>query len=599
MTTCSTYKSPPLCIGDFTLQNPSTKVADSSTMANYAAEHIEIGGAKINCFLLRGVHAQGLLMDLTGNGIPLSSSTATGSDVSDAFNISPLGWASSLTGDAVISTPAYIGYYFGTKKTVSGTEKYNPSVDVVQHITTLKIQQGPNVQNRVIQARIERATGSLSASQTFSGVGNGELSALRPGYSSRASTLYVVANTATNFSITSSLDGYAGTYDIGTEDFGCRDILFRIDQGSTPFSAGDAFTINLNLNWVRVDVVNLPNTPNLETVNINHSVSSPYWRIVPLLFNGGNTDSWEVLKLEMIDYQATQLDNIQDTLFMENRDRDYATSSIQIKCAYQPQESIGDLGKFGFSLMDQYAFTCSFARMVELLGRPIIIGDIIEVTPELQYDQNLRPVKRFLEVVDCSWATEGFTPGWTPLLYRFLANQVLPSQETRDIFGTPETQQYSIDDSSFFCGIGQQQTSPVNITNENAAKAQDAVPETGQDSSTIASGMPQVPTPQAVPNAGRGQTDQRDMYIEDGLPPDGIAYGEGYVLPDNVGATDGEYFRLNYASELNVSPRLFRFSIAKMRWLYQETDRRGEYSSMKPSLRNALTSLTARPLNQL
>jgi hypothetical protein len=333
---------------------------------------------------------------------------------------------------------------------------------------------------------------------------------------------------------------------------------------------------------------------------VEPSAPSPYWRLVPLFFNGGAGDRWEVNKLELIDYQSTQLDNIEDPVFMENRDRDYATSSIPLKCAYQPIDSIGDLGKYGFSILDQFAFTCSFARMVQVLGRPIIIGDIIEITPELMYDQNLIPVKKFLEVSDCAWSAEGFSPSWEPLLYRFTANQVLPGQETRDIFGTPDQQAYDIDDGTFFSHVGQLQDSPLTVTENIKAEVADAVPETGQDPSSIASGMPSIPAAkEGLPLSGRGESDQKDMYVEDGIPPDGAPYSEGFTLPDVATSSDGDYFRLNYAPELNIPTRLFRFSLLKMRWIYQEADMRGTYSSMKPSLRNALVSMTAKPLDAL
>ena len=71
--------------------------------------------------------------------------------------------------------------------------------------------------------------------------------------------------------------------------------------------------------------------------------------------------------------------------------------------------------------------------MIEKLGRPIIIGDIIEVCPEMAYDQNMNLVKKYLEVTDAGWSAEGYTPGWTPLLYRFTAQQLIPGQEHRDI----------------------------------------------------------------------------------------------------------------------------------------------------------------------
>jgi hypothetical protein len=588
------YTPPNLCIGTYTLQNDCTDKADNNTIENYIAENIEIAGAKINVFMLRGVHAQGKLMDLVGSGHPISSGTAAGSDIINAFDISASSWISAQGGAS-----AFIGYDFGVKKTIYGTDAYAPAQPVYQHITTLRIQQSSNALNRVLQARIENSDGTLSHALSYSGVGNGRLSILQQGYRPRVSTISVVANSNNNFTIISNVEGVLGTVGLN-QQFSNQDIIFSIIPDTIPFVIGDTFTLNFNYNWKRVDVINFPNTGNLETINIKPSHAAPLWRIMPTLFAGSNTDPWEVIKLELMDYQATRLDNIQDPIFMENRDRDYASTSIMIKCTYQPMDSIGDLGKFGFSLMDQYAFSCSFARMIELLGRPIVIGDIIEVEPEVQYDAELKPVKKFLEVTDCSWAAEGYSPAWKPMLYRFMASQVLPSQETRDLFGTPEEQQYIVDDGSFFDNMGQHQLTPLQITETIKAEVANDVPETGSDgASTIASGMPMVPTPNDGSDlAGRGQTDQRDMYIEDGLPPNGEPYGEGYELPDILTVHDGDYFRLNYAIEVNIPPRLFKYSALKMRWIYQETDCRGAYSSHKPSVRNALISMRSKALNE-
>jgi hypothetical protein len=592
----ATYTPPNLCIGNFTLQNECTDKADANTMESYAAEILEIAGAQINVFLLRGIHEQGLLMDLTGSGNPISSGSSAGSDIINAFNITPDSWKSSDVGNAITTKPAFIGYDFGTKKTALGQEKYNPSARISQHITTIKIQQSANSNNRVIQARIEKSVGTLSSNISFSGLGNGQLNNFRAGNAPRESSIFVVAVSPTLFNVISSNSGMLGVVSIG-QTFSNQDVIFSLHQGTTPFVSGDIFTIKLGLIWVRVDVVNLPNTSNLETISVQPSASAPFWRIVPILFNGGVSDYWEVVKLELIDYKATNLENIQDPLFMENRDRDYSTTSIQLKCQYQPLDSIGDLGKFGFSMMDQYTFTCSFARMIELLGRPIIIGDILEVTPEVQYDAELRPLKKFLEVTDCSWASEGYTPSWRPILYRFMGNQVMPSQETKDIFGTVEQQEYILDDGSFFNNIGQLDPTPLKVTETIKADILDAVPETGADTSSIAEGAPMIPRPNDGSRpAGAGQSDRRDMYIEDGLPPDGITYGEGYVLPDILTVHDGDYFRLNYVSELNVPPRLYRYSVVKHRWIYQETDMRQSYSSHKPSIRNALVSTTKKAI---
>jgi hypothetical protein len=230
--------------------------------------------------------------------------------------------------------------------------------------------------------------------------------------------------------------------------------------------------------------------------------------------------------------------------------------------------------------------------MVELLGRPIVVGDVIEVTPELAYDQNLKPIKKFLEVIDASWAAEGFTPGWKPLIYRFTAVPLLPSQEHRDLFGTPDEQLYKVDDGTFFNNIGQHQNAQLTVAEDAATVALDQVPEIGADPQEIASGAPLLNN---VNKLGE-RTDQQDMYVQDAIPPDGLPYKEGYTFPDANTALDGDYFRQIYPPDTRIPARLYKFNAIKHRWIYQETDMRDSYSSHKPSIRSALVSLGSKSL---
>jgi hypothetical protein len=587
-TTSTPYVPPELCIGTWTLQNDCTKL-DEKTIENQVAESIEIAGAPINVFKLLGVHEQGRLVDLTGQGYPLSSGAGAGSDASNAFDISSTSWHSAQVGPNVVAIPAYLGYNFGSVKSASnGVPQNAPPAKLSHHITTLKIQQGPLAQNRALQVRIDRATGELKASNTFIGSGNGLLVNIQPGFNPSECTILVTALTPTSFSVFSSIRGPQPNATVGVH-YANQDVRFTIQPGSIPFSVGDTFTIKLELNWLRVDIVNLPNSANVETIAIRPSVPSPFWRIVPLLFNGGATDYWEVVKLELIDYQSTNINNIQDTLFLENRDRDYAQNSITLKCQYQPFDSIGDLGKFGFSILDQYVFVCSFARMVQLLGRPIVVGDVLEVTPELAYDQNLMPVKKFLEVTDAGWSADGYSPQWKPMLYRFQAIQLIPSIEVRDILPMPQEALQRVSDGSFFESINQIETTSFQASETTKVESQAAVPETGEDITGLDVKIPE-------PWADKIAPTQTGMYVENGLPPNGEPYGEGYRLPDVASSTDGEYYRLNYEASTNIPPRLYKFSAIKNRWLFVEQDRRSEYSSHKPSVRNALISLGRKSL---
>ena len=587
------YVAPELCTGTWKLSGDAECLENEKKIQEeYIAEQLEISGAPVNVFKLLGIHEQGHLIDLTGNGFSLSAGTMAGYNSNNAFDATPLTWRSSQIGLAVVTTPAYIGYNFGTKKTIFATEKYAPPQPIRQHITTLKIQQGALAINRATQIKIESADGKVSPSApSFAGLGNGTISDILSGPKATMDTMVISATSPTTFLVTSTEYGALGTATVGIP-FNSVYISFLISNGVTPFSIGDTFYINLNLIWERVDIVNLPDTATLETINIKASHPAQYWRISPTMFNGSALpEPWEIDKLELMDYKATHIDNVQDIFFMENRDRDYAEISNQLKCQYSPFDSIGDLGKFGLNILDQYIFTCSFVKMVEILGRPIVTGDILELPPELQYDQNLRPVKKYLEVTDTGWSAEGFSPQWVPLIYRFQAEQLIPSAEHRDILGTRDTQ-LLVDDSTFLSGIQQIETVTIEATKNIEKEASDNVPEVGVDAQELASGMAQK-----IENANERREDSydgRDVYIEDAIPPDGLAYNEGYKLP--LMATDGEYYRLLYPPHTKIPARLYKFSVIKNKWIYIETDRRGEYSSFKPSIRKIMRSSTKKSI---
>jgi len=98
-------------------------------------------------------------------------------------------------------------------------------------------------------------------------------------------------------------------------------------------------------------------------------------RVVPTLYTA--TGPWQVFELDVLDSPPTNINNLQDLFFNENRDRDYEKVPILLKCQYIPTDSLTDLSKFGLSVLDQYNFTTSFATMVERLGRPLVVVDII------------------------------------------------------------------------------------------------------------------------------------------------------------------------------------------------------------------------------
>lgn len=580
----TTYRAPTLCVGDLDY----TKQPDA-IQEQYAAENLNRSGAPLNVFKLLGVHEQGRLVDLVGSGNALNGSA-------NAFDTLVGSWVSGQTGMTVLTTPAWLGYDFGVMQTSFGQDTTAPGTSNAQHITSIRITQ-PTVNRRALQVRVERSTGSYTVDPSkiqFTGIGNGTVQGFTAGVNSVPGAFMLVATSSTSFNVmfTAATNEVVGVATVGTRFNSLRG-SFTIMAGNTAFAAGDLFSIPVEVQWYRVDVVNLDDAATPVLVRIKQSSASRYWRLVPTQFSGATTnDPWEVDKLELFDYMATTLDDVQDQLFMENRDRDYATASVQFKVAYQPFDAISDLSKFGFQISDTYSFTTSFATMVQALGRPIVIGDILEVPSEMQYDQNLHPVKKFLEVTDASWAADGYTTSWRPIMYKFQASQMIPSQENRDIVGTADTQKYIVDDGTFFDGIQQISTGALTAAEATTAEALAAVPETGANTREVSSGM-------SNGTGGPGTYDGRDLYVEDGLPPDGLPYTEGFKLPDVAHATDGQFFRLNYDPVLNIASRLYKFSVIKNSWLYVETDRRNDRNSLKPSQREMFNqtqtlSLTAK-----
>lgn len=602
----TTYTPPSLEIGRWeisTLSPDACAQADQLRQETYIAESLNISGAPINIFKLLGVHQQDS-SSLKNVATILASPSAPGSPTS-GVNSGTGSWKSLQTGSGVTSGSVWIGMDFGIKTfTNSPNPIYSPSKPKLTPIGAVYLTQANTPQEFARRVRVETTDGSceISGVPMLSGVGNGTIEDITLGSGATEGTLILTALSSPNaFSVMLSKAG--GVLDLGTatvgQQFNSTVINFTITSGTTPFNTGDLFSIRVSFIWKRSGVFSLAQSPLPQVLNFQTPVLARAVRIIPTVFNGSG--SWEVLALDANPAPKESVENIEDSFFNENRDRDYAVEPVLLKVQYTPTDSNTDLSRFGLSMMDQYTFKAAFSTMVRLLNRPIVVGDIIEVIPELQYDTQLRPVRKFLEVVDTGWDADGFSTSWRPTIYRFSAQQVLPSQETRDIFGTIDTQKYILSDDLIVSDIGAQiDTLPLTSSEEISKAAGDRVPEIGSDDSLS---VLAVPKPSAVPIISQPVADitddkpQQAALIEDGLPPGGLPYGEGFALPTLTDSVDGQYFRLYYAPETQIPPRLYRFSSLKNRWIYQETDRRGKYSSHRPSVRGILESSTKQAIN--
>ncbi len=140
-------------------------------------------------------------------------------------------------------------------------------------------------------------------------------------------------------------------------------------------------------------------------------------------------------------YDAVKSTNIQDMLFLENRDRKYDPDIYTMRAVYNVQDIDFDLSQFGMFLSNDTLFmTIHINSSVKTLGRKIMSGDVIEL-PHLKDEYALNDhtiaLKRFYVVEDVNRAAEGFSPSWYPHLYRLKLKQIVDSQEFKEILDLP------------------------------------------------------------------------------------------------------------------------------------------------------------------
>ena len=136
-------------------------------------------------------------------------------------------------------------------------------------------------------------------------------------------------------------------------------------------------------------------------------------------------------------YATVSEQNIQDLLFLENRDRKYDTSVYNLRGVYNVADIDFDLSQFGLFLQNDTLFIVFHLNdMVEGMGRKIMAGDVLEL-PHLKdfypLDADIAPLRRYYVVQDAAKASEGYSPTWWPHLWRVKCTPLVDGQEYRDI----------------------------------------------------------------------------------------------------------------------------------------------------------------------
>ena len=256
--------------------------------------------------------------------------------------------------------------------------------------------------------------------------------------------------------------------------------------------------------------------------------------------------------------------NIQDLLFVENRDRKYDSSVYRMRGIYTRSDQDFDLSQFGIFLQAGTLFmTFHINDMIEILGRRLISGDVLELEHLKDYhalDTDLpTALKRYYVVGDASFAAEGFTPTWWPHLWRVKLNPLVDSQEYKDILNTIKV---DVDNNGVEeTPIGEILSTfdkYIDINDAVIEQAEAEVPKSGYDVSTLT-------TDSRDSQTKTGEYDSRTLpaYLAgDGIPPNGASVSAGIAFPSTP--TVGQYYlRLDY-----LPNRLFKFDGS--RWVKVE-----------------------------
>jgi len=280
-------------------------------------------------------------------------------------------------------------------------------------------------------------------------------------------------------------------------------------------------------------------------------------------------------------YDSVKETNIQDMLFLENRDRKYDSSIYTLRGIYNVADVDFDMSQFGLFLQNDTLFmTMPITTSVKTLGRKVMPGDVFEL-PHLKDEYALNDfsvaLKRFYVVEDINRAAEGFSQTWYPHLYRIKLKQIYDSQEFKEIL----QKDAGTGDGKTLRDVLSTYEKEMQINNAVVQQAEDDTKKSGYETKNLYTlqvddkGKPELVTTDTSTldttthntlTDRINQTPDKSGYdgylLGDGLAPNGEVFGFGISFPS---ASDkGDYFlRTDF-----LPNRLFRYDGG--RWVKME-----------------------------
>jgi len=262
-------------------------------------------------------------------------------------------------------------------------------------------------------------------------------------------------------------------------------------------------------------------------------------------------------------YINTSAQNIQDLLFLENRDRIYDPNIYSLRGIYTASDNDFELSQFGLFLTTGTTFMVFHINdMIDIVGRKIMSGDVLEFA-HLKDFQTLNEdlpaaLKRYYVVGDTSRASEGFSATWWPHLWRVKLTPLVDSQEYKDILKTIKA---GDDTEETLADVLSTYQTYSDINDNIILQAEKDVPYSGYDTNPLytksvkTDGYPEDPdyvtADQTNINVASSlwTADQvvqsPDKSIQgyltgDGIPPNGLKVTSGVTFPTSP--KFGQYF---------------------------------------------------------
>jgi len=279
--------------------------------------------------------------------------------------------------------------------------------------------------------------------------------------------------------------------------------------------------------------------------------------------------------------------NIQDLLFLENRDRKYDEEIYRIRGVYNVQNVDFNLSQFGLFIdNDTLYLTVHINDFIKHIGRKPISGDVMEL-PHLRdefalndYDVSL---PRYYVIEDVGRASEGFSVTWFPHLYRLKLNKITDSQQFADILDKPAKDANGDASNQTLREILSTHSKELEINDAILQQAEADAGQSGYETRqfyTLAvdpnTGKPILNTADnnatldasitsitaLESNARPHRSGYSGYLVTDGIPSNGYDFGHGIQFPENPGPDDF-FLRTDY-----LPNRLYRFD--GTRWVKVE-----------------------------